>query len=770
MSDSYGHGGPNQNNGGHGDPSGYVIPASTPNEDLYRSLAQNLSQEDFRALTTSILLDRYRFTREHGITFGGLRDEYAILGYDRDVTNVQYWNEYRRGGIAGRIVDVFPNATWRGDMELIEDANKDDYTIFEQAWKDLDQRLQIKAKLLRVDKLSLLSTFAVLLLGAEGDLETELPRAKNPDDLLYLTPFGGGGGPGPIGALRERSRAIDADATIAEFDVDPTSSRFGLPLFYQLRRTDISSPLFQRPVHWTRVLHVADGLLDDEVYGMPALERVWNLLADLRKVTGGGAEAFWLRANQGLHTDVDKDLGTPDLAVVLEKLKEQSEEYKHQLTRWIRTKGTKVTTLGSDVANFDSPADAVLTQIAGSKGIPKRILTGSEMGELASSQDRDNWKDQVNGRQTGYAGPYIVRPLVDRLITYGYLPTPKKGVSAYEVRWPIMETLTAAEKVAGAQGWASVNSTQGSTVFTDEEIRDRWEGMAPLSEEQRAEIAKRNEEKIQQQQEAMTPQKPDEENFPRAAEGKFSSTQVMLPATLARRVLAFAATIPDEDLAEDGREGDPHVTVKYGITSNDPTETREALEGRGGIHLTLGKTSVFGSEDHEVVYIAVQSEDLSWLNKILTRDVETKETHPTYIPHITVAYVKPGLGQKYAGDARFEGMTTSIDTVIFSPAVGDPETIDLGATKITHFGENFQTMCGEMTRYTTMEQHDVSCPSCLQYMRAGAEFEPYQRNYEGLDEELVEVLAAAIEAEATEVIEEIIGVNRTLWDPDQPRD
>ena len=94
------------------------------------------------------------------------------------------------------------------------------------------------------------------------------------------------------------------------------------------------------------------------------------------------------------------------------------------------------------MANFSNPADAILTQIAGSKAIPKRILTGSEMGELASSQDRDNWKDQINGRQTGYAGPYIVRPLVDRLIKYGYLPTPKKGPREYEVRCPQIQVLT----------------------------------------------------------------------------------------------------------------------------------------------------------------------------------------------------------------------------------------------------------------------------------------------------------------------------------------
>jgi hypothetical protein len=214
------------------------------------------------------------------------------------------------------------------------------------------------------------------------------------------------------------------------------------------------------------------------VYGAPALERCWNLLDDLDKVTGGGAEAFWLRANQGMNINVDKDavLGPDAIAA----LKEEVEDYKNNISRVMKTRGAEVKTLGSDTANFANPADAILTQIAGATSMPKRILTGSEMGELASSQDRDNWKDQINGRQTQYAGPYVVCRLVDRLIDYGYLPKPKQ----YTVVWPHIEVLTEQEKSAGAVAWANANRTQGSIVFTPSEIRDKWYGLVPLTPEQ----------------------------------------------------------------------------------------------------------------------------------------------------------------------------------------------------------------------------------------------------------------------------------------------
>ncbi len=425
----------------------------------------------------SILVERYQFMRQAGISFDGERDLYAVLGYDRTITDKQYRDRYARGGIAKRIVEALPKATWRGGAELIEDENPDVSTDFEKAWETLATKLKVWSVFRRADILSGLSTFSVILIGAPGELDSELPKASGPDQLLYLSPFSGGG------SLGNKTATVDADCRIQEYENDINNPRFGLPKFYQLRRTNFTSPGLQRQVHWTRVLHIAEDCLFDEVFGAPALENVWNLLDDLDKVTGGGAEAFWLRANQGLNLNLDKDAAlSPEAAA---KLADEVDEYRHNISRILKTRGMDVKALGSDVANFSNPADAILTQIAGSKGIPKRILTGSEMGELASSQDRDNWRDQINGRQTEHAGPYIVRPLVDRLIQYGYLPTPTQ----YEVRWPHIQVLTEAEKADGATKWATVNATTGRTVFTDEEIRDKWYSMAPLTDEQRAEMA-----------------------------------------------------------------------------------------------------------------------------------------------------------------------------------------------------------------------------------------------------------------------------------------
>ena len=63
---------------------------------------------------------------------------------------------------------------------------------------------------------------------------------------------------------------------------------------------------------------------------------------------------------------------------------------------------------------------------------PVLVDLASEIGQLASTQDRDNWLSLVIGRRTEFAEPCIIRPFVDRCIEYGVLPATKDD---YSVKW-----------------------------------------------------------------------------------------------------------------------------------------------------------------------------------------------------------------------------------------------------------------------------------------------------------------------------------------------
>jgi hypothetical protein len=466
---------------------------------------RTLDDGSLRALS-SVLLERMMFARQAGYSFHGARDLYEILGYNRLLSYREYRARYMRGGLAKRIVDSYPMAVWRGGAEVYEDEDASTDTSFEQEWKDLEAQFGMWSRFQRVHTLSSLSTYAVLLIGATGDLNTELPRGA-PGKLLYVQPYSGGGGPSGGDNQDNRGRAMNADVTIASFDTDTQSPRFGQPQLYQIRRTAIQTPESNRIVHWTRVIHAADGLLGDDIYGTPILEACWNLLDDLDKCTGGGAEAFWLRANQGLHLDVDKTMalapgatppaGTKALPGLTDDqrtaLADKAAQLQHQLQRVMVTRGVTATQLGSDVADFKSPVDAIISQIAGTLGIPKRILVGSEAAQLASGQDKDTWNTRVQDRRTSWAFPGLVKPFIDRLVAYGYLSKPKE----FHVEWPITEDLSVDEKVKLQLDMANVNKTQEAVVYTEDEIREVT-GREPLddaaeldgmSEMQKAEIA-----------------------------------------------------------------------------------------------------------------------------------------------------------------------------------------------------------------------------------------------------------------------------------------
>ncbi len=408
---------------------------------------------------SSIMTSRLGLARAAGMTFDGLRDLFKQLGYKTSLEPTDYRNRYKRNAVAARVVEAFPQGTWRGLGELIEVEDPKTETEFEKAWWKLSERLRIWPTFLKADILAGLGHYSVILLGAPGALKSPLPTVIKPEDLKFMQPF------------------AQDDAKVKSYSRDVRDERFGQPLMYEFKRLDVSrnSPT---EVHWTRVIHVpCDGNLDDNINGIPRLERVWNLLDDLEKVTGAGAEAFWLRAHQGYQFDIDKELELDDTGE--KQLEEQVDKFMHGISRAMRTRGMKVTALGSDVATFDRNVASILSQISSGSRIPQRILMGSEQGQLASEQDRVNWAERVQDRRTEFAGPVVVRQTIDRFIKHQILPTPRQ----YDTRWPQVFDLSDLERATIAGKWAEINQKNRVVTVTVDEIRDRILGLAPLPKE-----------------------------------------------------------------------------------------------------------------------------------------------------------------------------------------------------------------------------------------------------------------------------------------------
>jgi len=400
-----------------------------------------------------------------------------------------YQELFDRDPIANRVVSCLPRECWQVQPLVFESEAADEATEFENAWDGLAQALRGRSwfqdeaaspvweYLLRADILSGIGQYGVILLGLDDlkkgeDLRKPATEARN---LRFIRVF------------------PETLAQITKFNQDPSSPRNGQPEEYlvtfnsyteQSGGNAVGLSSASMPVHWSRVIHVADNPRSSEVFGTERMRPVLNRLLDIRKVLGASAEGYWKSAFTGLSFETHPQLGG-DVSVDREGLRDMYEQFQNGLQRALFLSGMTAKTLAPTVIDPTSHITAQIESICVQLGIPVRIFKGSERGELASSQDDDAWNDRLKQRQASYLTPRIIVPFVDRLIQLGVLPTPQ----GYSVQWPDL-TSTSADQRAGTfqkrmAGLAAYISGHVDTVLAPMDLLTRELG---YSEEEAAAI------------------------------------------------------------------------------------------------------------------------------------------------------------------------------------------------------------------------------------------------------------------------------------------
>ena len=382
----------------------------------------------------------------HGNDIRSLQQQF---GYKLEIDFDLAMHLYKSVGLAARGIDIWVDMTWRKPPYIKEcEDNKTEPLI--KAIKQLNKKHKIYTLAKRADRLSCIGRYSVIVINADGDIKEPLQKNSKLHGFVVYS---------------------EKQADVATWVNDDKDPRRGMPDTYKITPTDEDGKLSRSfHVHYSRVIHVIEDALESTIYGEPKLQSSYNTLYDIIKIMGSGAEMWFKGAYQGLAFSFDPDMNITDTQI--QEFLDKVEEYQNNLKRTIGLSGMTVQQLSPSVADPRGNLEMQLDIYAAERKVPRRILMGSEQGQLASSTDRDMFLSAVDGRRETFAADNIIIPLFERLMEYGMLPQ----VDEWELGWPDLVEETADEKIQRAQrkfqilSQAKVAIDEGYTVL--DEVRE----------------------------------------------------------------------------------------------------------------------------------------------------------------------------------------------------------------------------------------------------------------------------------------------------------
>lgn len=408
------------------------------------------------------LVRRSGLAAKLGETFGKDRDLYHSFGYRRNPTFDDYLSYYMRGGIAANVVDVLPKATWRHAPHIRSESQE-----FVDAVYELDDRLGLFSYMRRLDEISGIGQFGIMLLGTRDSNILGAPEGlTGPDDLIYLSVYHQG------------------SADINTWVMDPTNRRYGLPETYEV---DLNGTTLSKMdgrdsethiLPWERIIHVAENCIEDDVYGQPRLARCINHLDDLIKVLGASAELYWQNVGGVWHADIDPDVQIS--SADMESFEDDILAARQGLNRILQTRGVDLKSIAGPPTDPRGIYEPLRQIISAAAGVPERVLFGSERGQLAGGQDQKEWQARIAARQEQHAEPNILRATLDRLAAIGVLPD-----ELYTVEWQPLDAPSTEDRAEVASKFASAIAKlapEGAPdlIMPPYEVREKILGLDPV--------------------------------------------------------------------------------------------------------------------------------------------------------------------------------------------------------------------------------------------------------------------------------------------------
>jgi len=380
-----------------------------------------------------------------------LHNVYCDFGYPGELDFFNFWNMFRRFGVAGAVINIPPNLSWLSPP-MVKGSDQ-----FDKELTLLIKSTNLWNRLKGLDKRQRVGEYAGLFV--------QVKDGKKPEEPVENL--------GGVGSISNLKPIYEGQLDVLKTEQDVTKEGYGQPSMYQFQPGSVGS---KNPdenstinIHPSRIIIAAEGADDGSIYGISALENIFNDLMDLRKISGAGGEGFYQNTRSAPMIEVDDKFQTPK-GKAKEELEQQIDDFLGKWQKKFVSKGMKFVYPNIKLDNPKDFAENSWNNISAGSGISSSELRGSQTGVLAGDKDNKSTMLMVQSRRENFLTE-MVTDFIDWCILHKVLPS-----SPYEVEWDDMTASSDSDKLDLADKMASVNEKSFKsglgTVFSEDEMRE----------------------------------------------------------------------------------------------------------------------------------------------------------------------------------------------------------------------------------------------------------------------------------------------------------
>jgi len=339
---------------------------------------------------------------------------YNDFGYPDQLQFSNYWNMYRRFGVASAVVNIPPNLSWLKPPS-IESSDR-----FEREFEELVKNTNLWNRLKGLDKRQRIGRYAGLFVEVADGLmpEEEIGMLNSISQIVNLKP------------IYEGQLIVDAT------ERNQTSPNYGQPIMYEFNPSGDGDrnrdEAMTKKIHPSRLIIAAEGADDGSIYGISALENIYNDLMDLRKISGAGGEGFYQNTRNAPVITAQEGFKAPSTTAEKEALETEIDDF---LAKWQRKFVSRGLEFNYPNIRLDSPkefAEVIWNNISAGSGISSSELRGAQTGVLAGDKDNKSTMVMIQSRRENFVNE-LVTDVIDWFIRYGVLEN-----TQYEINWDDM--------------------------------------------------------------------------------------------------------------------------------------------------------------------------------------------------------------------------------------------------------------------------------------------------------------------------------------------